>query len=573
MTLSMAADIPEPKLSPLLHSGGGGGSGSVDHIGCPVDRTKSGGWRSAFFIMGVELAERFAFYGISSNLITYLTGPLGQSKAAAAENVNTWYGVASLLPLLGAFVADSYLGRYWTTVIASLLYILGLSLLTLSAILPSPSSPDCKKGAKIATCSPSRFQVMLFFFSLYIVAVAQGGHKPCVQAFGADQFDGQDSKETKAKSSFFNWWYLGLVGGSATAVLLLNYIQDNLNWALGFGIPCISMAIALLVFLMGTRTYRYPIKRHDKNPFLRIGKVFANAAWNWRATDSMRLSEMEAQGALPPESSQHHKFLDKALLAPVGSNGEGGMCSISDVEDAKAVLSVLPIWISCLVYAMTFAQPFTFFTEQAITMDRTIWPGFDIPPASLQLFISFSLIFLIPIYDCFFVPFTRAITGKPSGITMLQRIGIGMFVSIVSMTVAAIVEMKRLETARESGLVDKPDATIPMSFWWLVPQYFLVGMADVFTTIGLQEFFYDQVPNELKSAGLSLYLSVIGVGNLLSSFLISVLEKTTGGDGQDGWFSDNLNHAHLDYLYFLFAGLSTMALVSYLYFAKSYIYR
>ncbi|KAI8526590.1 hypothetical protein RHMOL_Rhmol12G0008000 [Rhododendron molle] len=546
LSMAMAADIPEPKLSPLLHNGGGGN--------------------------GVELAERFAFYGISSNLITYLTGPLGQSKAAAAENVNTWYGVASLLPLLGAFVADSYLGRYWTTVIASLLYILGLSLLTLSAILPSLSSPDCKKGANIATCSPSRFQVMLFFFSLYTVAVAQGGHKPCVQAFGADQFDGQDSKETKAKSSFFNWWYLGLVGGSATAVLFLNYIQDNLNWALGFGIPCISMAIALLVFLMGTKTYRYPIKGHDKNPFFRIGKVFANAAWNWRATDSMRLREMEAQGALHPESSQHHKFLDKALLA-LGSNGEGGVCRVSDVEDAKAVLGVLPIWISCLVYAMTFAQPFTFFTEQAVTMDRTIWPGFDIPPASLQLFISFSLIFLIPIYDCFLVPFTRAITGKPSGITMLQRIGIGMFVSIVSMTVAAIVEKKRLETARESGLVDKPDATIPMSFWWLVPQYLLVGMADVFTTIGLQEFFYDQVPNELKSTGLSLYLSVIGVGNLLSSFLISVLEKTTGGDGQDGWFSDNLNRAHLDYLYFLFAGLSTVALVSYLYFAKSYIYR
>lgn len=53
MTLSMAADIPEPKLSPLLHNGGGGGSGSVDHIGRPVDPTKSGGWRSAFFIMGI----------------------------------------------------------------------------------------------------------------------------------------------------------------------------------------------------------------------------------------------------------------------------------------------------------------------------------------------------------------------------------------------------------------------------------------------------------------------------------------------------------------------------------------
>jgi len=571
MAISTAAEVSELEWSPLLRIPGG--DKVVDCKGRPGEPPKSGGWRSAFFIIGVELAERFAYYGISSNLINYLTGPLGQSKATAAENVNTWYGVASLLPLLGAFVADSYLGRYRTIVLASLLYILGLGLLALSAFLPYLSSADCKNGANIMTCPPSQFQVVFFFFSLYLVAVAQGGHKPCVQAFGADQFDGQDSKESRAKSSFFNWWYLGLVGGSATVLLFLNYIQDNLNWGLGFGIPCISMAIALVVFLMGTSTYRDTIKSHDKNPFFRIGKVFANAAWNWRTTNSMILSEMEAQETLHPESSQQYKFLYKALLVPVDSHGKGEVCSISDVEDAKAVLSVLPIAISCLVYAMAFSQPFTFFTEQGITLDRTIWPGFDIPPASLQLFISFSLIVLIPIYDRFFVPFTRAITGKPSGITMLQRIGIGMFVSVICMIVAAMVEMKRLKTVRELGLVDHPEATIPMSFWWLVPQYLLVGIGDVFTTIGLQEFFYDQAPNEMKSAGLSLYLSIIGVGNLLGSFLISILEKTTGGVGHDSWFSDNLNRAHLDYFYLLLAGLGAMALVSYLYFAKSYIYR
>ena len=70
------------------------------------------------------MAERFAHHGISSNLISYLTGPLGQSAATAEENVNAWFGTALLLPLLGAFVAESFLGRYWTVIISSLLYIM-----------------------------------------------------------------------------------------------------------------------------------------------------------------------------------------------------------------------------------------------------------------------------------------------------------------------------------------------------------------------------------------------------------------------------------------------------------------
>jgi peptide/histidine transporter 3/4 len=125
----------------------------VDYKGNPVCRYNSGGWRSASFIIGntavsfsifnpaeaiilcfnylvwctsagVEVAERFSFYGISSNLITYLTGPLGQSTITAAKNVNVWSGTASLLPLFGAFVADSFLGRCRTIIIASLIYIL-----------------------------------------------------------------------------------------------------------------------------------------------------------------------------------------------------------------------------------------------------------------------------------------------------------------------------------------------------------------------------------------------------------------------------------------------------------------
>ncbi|KAF9588417.1 hypothetical protein IFM89_009992 [Coptis chinensis] len=98
-------------------------------------------------------------------------------------------------------------------------------------------------------------------------------------------------------------------------------------------------------------------------------------------------------------------------------------------------------------------------------MDRSIGSNFKIPAASLQTFIGLSIVFFIPIYDRVCVPIARAITEKPSGITMLQRIGCGMFLSVMSMVVAAVVETKRLQVALHSGLVDIPTAIVPMSVW------------------------------------------------------------------------------------------------------------
>lgn len=79
----------------------------------------------------------------------------------------------------------------------------GLGLLTMSAVFTSHDPLDYQIIEKIMSCS-SQLQLIFFFFCLYLVAVTQGGHKPCNQAFGGDQFNGQDSKECKVKDSFFD---------------------------------------------------------------------------------------------------------------------------------------------------------------------------------------------------------------------------------------------------------------------------------------------------------------------------------------------------------------------------------
>ncbi|KAG8085693.1 hypothetical protein GUJ93_ZPchr0010g9268 [Zizania palustris] len=509
----------------------------------------TGGWRSALFIIWVEVAERFAYYGISSNLINYLTGPLGETTAAAAAAINAWSGAASLLPLLGAAVADSWLGRYRTIVASSVLYIVGIGLLAFSSTFASSQSRQCSDGRRV--CRPSSMQTAFFYVSLYLVAIAQGGHKPCVQAFGADQFDATDPGESSSRSSFFNWWYLGLCASGAVTVALMSYVQDNVGWGIGFGVPCMVMLLALVVFLLGTRTYRFydggSGAAHGKvaSTFSLVGK--AVRAWRKRSRDGGAFVEVE-----------HGDCAENAMLE----------------DEVRGLARLFPIWATCLIYGVVFAQPSTLFTKQAATLDRRIGTSsFQVPPAALQSFLGISIVTCVLLYDRVLVPVARRITGVATGITMLQRIGAGIALSLVALVVAALFEMKRLSVARDAGLVDKPGAVVPMSLWWIVPQYVLLGAADVFAMVGMQEFFYDQVPGALKTFGLAFSLSVIGVGSFMSSFLISAIDGVTTRDGGTSWFADDLNQGHLDYFFLLLAALTVLELVAYVYFSTSYIYR
>ncbi|PUZ53744.1 hypothetical protein GQ55_5G074900 [Panicum hallii var. hallii] len=479
---------------------------ALDHLGRPASRRTTGRWPAAVFIIGVEISERFAFSGISGNLITYLTGPLGQSTASAAAAINAWSGAALMLPLLGAAVADSWLGRYRAIISASLICILGLGMLTLSSTFV-PSLPAEFEDNVDSSVSWMGIHLAFFYVSVHMVACAQGGHKPCVQAFGADQFDENDLEECASRSSFFNWWYFGTYGSNIATVSILNYIQDNISWQFGFGIPCIAMAVSLTIFWLGTKKYRFYPPMTSRGLF----------GYYWKTSTKQK--------------------------------------PIFFSDNAVAVLKLLLVGASCLIYAVVFAQWMTLFTKQASTLDRWI----------------VSIIIFVPIYDRILIPLAKKYSKNTCCITTLQRIGIGLVISVIPMIVAALVEMRRLRIARDYGLVDKPEVTIPMSVWWVVPQFILSGLADVFTIVGLQEFFYDQVPDGLRSLGLALYLSIFGIGSFISSFLVYAIDKVTSREG-DSWFSNILNRGHLDY-YWLLAVLNVFGLAAYLYFSRVYAHK
>ncbi|KAF7099732.1 hypothetical protein CFC21_101331 [Triticum aestivum] len=338
----------DPTRALLERLSDGAVAGVVDFRGDPAPRASTGRWPAAMFVLVVEIAERFAYNGVSANLISYLTGPLAESTATAAAAINAWSGVAMMLPLLVACVADAWLGRFRTIVLASILFVVSLGMLTLSSALPAFHSDGCSSFTALSlACSPSPVQVTIFYVSLYMVALAEAGHKPCSQAFGADQFDQHHPKESVSRSSFFNWWFLGMCSGTAATTMVSSYIQDNIGWGLGFGIPCLIMLFALAIFLLGTRRYRYYTSTHS-SPFARLA----------RALVALITGSKSSQCA-------------NTTLA-----GEDAEFNAEHREEVRGLLRLFPIWTTCIIYAVISSQSPTFFTKQVATLDRRIGATF-----------------------------------------------------------------------------------------------------------------------------------------------------------------------------------------------------
>ncbi|WOK92062.1 hypothetical protein Cni_G00753 [Canna indica] len=119
-------------------------------------------------------------------------------------------------------------------------------------------------------------------------------------------------------------------------------------------------------------------------------------------------------------------------------------------------------------------------------------------------------------------------------------------------------------------LTDTDNATANPSKGLDECKYILLGISDVFT-VGMQEFFYVEVPTTMRTIGIALYLSVFGVGSFLSAILISVLELVSNASGkQHSWFFDDASEARLDNYYWFLALLSSIRFFIFAYLCKYY---
>ncbi|KAK9928837.1 hypothetical protein M0R45_025957 [Rubus argutus] len=554
---------------------------SADRRDRSSNPAKHGGMRAAAFVLGLQSFEIIAIAAVGNNLITYVINEMHFSLSKSANTVTNFIGTVFLLALVGGYLSDSYLGSSWTMLIFGFVELSGFILLSVQAHFPQlkPSTCNTTAAGEENYCEEAKgFKSLILFIALYMVALGSGCVKPNMIAHGADQFNPADSpNQSKKLSTYFNAAYFAFSVGELIALTLLVWVQTHSGMDVGFGISAAAMVMGLICLVSGTPYYRS--KPPQRSIFTPIAQVFVAAILKRKQVCPSNPHLLYgSQNNVPNDNSafdivhflhsEKFRFLDKACIKiEHDTNTQESpwrLCTVAQVTQVKIILSVIPIFASTIVFNTILAQLQTFSVQQGSAMNTQLTKSFHIPPASLQSIPYIILIFLVPIYDFFFVPFARKLTRHNSGISPLQRIGAGLFLATFSMISAAVMEQKRRDAAVTSYKT--------LSIFWITPQFLIFGLSEMLTAVGLIEFFYKQSLNGQMQAFLTAvtYCSY-SFGFYLSSLLVSLVNKITSRGITGGWLSDNdLNKDRLDLFYWLLAGLSFLNFLNYLFWSKWY---
>jgi peptide/histidine transporter 3/4 len=461
-----------------------------------------------------------------------------------------------------------------------------------------------KNDALITSSNMVLAQEFVLFLGLYMIAVGLGGLRPCLMSFAADQFDDGDPSERVHKGSFFNWYVFYTNCASLISRTGIVWVQDHYGWALGTTIPVAVLVVGLSCLVAASRTYRF--QRTRGSPLTRVCQVIVAAIRNFGVeppADSSLLYELsEDEGHMNGVQRIDHttdlrsvsstnslafpclvtfltrvasvasyliRFFDKATIVLVSDkeaavpalSSPWRLCVVTQVEELKILARMLPLWATVVFFYAVKAQVSSTFVEQGMAMDATIG-SVRVPPASMSTFDVLIIIVMVPLYDRAFVPAARRITGREKGISELQRIGAGLAMPVLAMAAAAIVETVRLHAAPGK-----------ISELWQAPQYALVGLGNLLTTIGQLDFFYSQAPASMKTVCTALGFLAVSAGDYLSSLLLTVVQWVTTTGGRPGWIPDDLNEGHLDRFFWMMAGLGCLNLIAFVSCAVRYKYR
>ncbi|XP_047316974.1 protein NRT1/ PTR FAMILY 1.2-like [Impatiens glandulifera] len=537
--------------------------------------TKKGGLITMPFIIANEALERVASYGLLANMILYLIGSFYLGVAKSSNIVFLWSAATNFMPLIGAFISDSYLGRFLTIGLGSITTFLGIVLIWLTAMIPQTRPPPCNPFTE--KCKPpTSSQYALLLASMTLMSIGAGGVRPCSLAFGADQLDkrtGNNSNNQTVLETFFSWYYASAAFATLVAFTGIAYIQENAGWKIGFGVPAILMFLSALLFFLASPFY---IKQKpNKSLFTGLAQVIVAAYKNRKLAFPPEDSEgwyHHGKGVTPMKLTKKLRFLNKACIIrrpeeikPDGSSlHPWRLCTVEQTEELKALVRIIPLWSSSIAMSINVSQG-TFQVLQAKSMNRHITSGFVFPAASFFMFLIVSIVIWLIVYDRVIIPLGSKLRGKPFKIDPRVRMGMGLVCSAVAMAVAAIVEHMRKRRAINEGYINNPEAIVNMTAMWLVPQNILNGIAEALNAVAQNEFFYSELPKSMSSIAASMSGLGLAVGSLLASLILNIVSDITRKNGEQGWITDDINKGSFDNYYWLLTVLSFINMFYFLY--------
>ncbi|XP_072396365.1 solute carrier family 15 member 1-like isoform X3 [Diabrotica undecimpunctata] len=349
---------------------------------------------AVFCIIATEFCERFAFSGLRTILSLYLRNILLFSENISTLIYHVFIMVCYIVPLAGAICADAYFGRYSTIKNFGIIYLIGHIVMFLAAV-------------PIIDLSPILFSVV----GLTLIAIGTGGIKPCVAAFGAEQFSLPDQK--KLLMHFFSIFYFtinlgGFVGMMVTPILKkVSCFGDDTCYALGFGFPAVLMILSIFLFVIGRNFYKL------KAPKKKVIMEFLKCIWYALGMKIRR------------KGSGHWLDIAKTEYSP------------QLIEDIKIVCKILLLFTPLPIFWSLFDQQGSRWTFQAAHMNGNIL-GTLISPDQMQVVNPAMVLIIIPILDRVFYPCLSKYSFLENP---LHRMAVGGIIAGIAFLCAGILEL------------------------------------------------------------------------------------------------------------------------------------
>ncbi|XP_056637753.1 peptide transporter family 1-like [Diorhabda sublineata] len=347
-------------------------------------------------IIATEFCERFAFSGLRTILSIYLRNVLLLSECTSTVIYHGFLMVCYIVPMAGAICADVYFGRYRTIRNFGIVYLIGHVLIFIAAV-------------PIISIYPALF----FFVGLTLIAIGTGGIKPCVAAFGAEQFNLPAQKDLLIH--FFSVFYFtinlgGFVGMTLTPVLRkVSCFGDDTCYALAFGFPAALMILSMLLFVVGKNFYKL------KSPKKKILVEFLKCGW-YAVTFRFRTGTRSSHWLDVAEDKFNHQL----------------------VADMKIVSGILFLFVPLPIFWSLFDQQGSRWTFQASHMNGDILGPIDVAPDQMQVINPALVLIIIPILDRVFYPcFSRYNFLQNS----LHRMAFGGLIAGVAFFSAGVLEL------------------------------------------------------------------------------------------------------------------------------------